>query len=169
MGLIVKPSIKKAFFINILKIGIVSLILIVIVVMFHLTINLSLWSIIIILLAAFFLMVFVDSSIAQTKIELKTDVLTWQKGFLFFKTKRTLKYLNIASVDYQDRGYFNELFGVGSIIFDLTRLGEGIKKLNYIENVSEVTKKIHSVLLSDNVKAHTELASKYELKHLIDE
>jgi len=173
---------------NLLKVLSAVVILVVILVILQFTVGLSIfneifstfgfsvegaaalqWLILAILVVAVLVLGIGYFSIMNVKYEFYDDKLTYYRSvMLIFKSSTDISYQNISRVTYENQGFFDGLFNTGTVILDLSSLGEKELMMDFMDNPAEVAKYIQDVLRSYNLKAQAEYTEKYKIKGILD-
>ncbi|MFH1589429.1 MAG: hypothetical protein ABIB43_02595 [archaeon] len=172
MTSIIKPNKSKIFFlisVNALLVLVLAILLLTIIQFITDMGVLYQWRILLMTLVVAVVIVIKYFSIKGLKYVFGETNLTIKKYFfIFFKTTKTVSYSNIAKVTIHDKGWLNSILNTGSIIIDVSRMGEKELKLKYIDNPKNFLKTIEEILRSFHVKTQTSYVEQYKIKKALD-
>lgn len=188
MPTVLQPNTKKVFLINLLKILSGVMLLIVILFLLQFTVGLDVFTsifeefgitiesltlltgaIISIIIIGFFLIAASYFSVMNVKYEVYDDHLTaYQNSMLVLQNSKKIPFQNISKIQYTEEGFFDGLFNTGTILLDLSSMGEKELKMAYIDNPEEVVKYLQDVLRSYNLKMQAQYTERHKIDGILD-
>ncbi len=187
MDRVIRPSVKKVLVVNILRTLMVLLFFSVLLIALHFSVRLETFLTVFellginlsssgtaILIFPFIILVFgivvffSYLSAANRKYEFTSDRLIISRLVFLLVSKKDISYRNISKVSYDVSDFFNRLLDTGSVILDLSSMGEKELKMRYLDNPSKVARFVDEVIRSYQLKAQAEYTEKYRLKDLLD-
>jgi len=184
----VKPNIKKAVLFNLIKIGGMTAIAALLVLIFIKILgadffqdvlgglgiegydfgNILLWfamAVVIIL----FILVLNYISLAGARYEFQQYKIVYYFSSLFFLIKsKDIHYENIANVNFDYNGFLNSLFKTGTITIELASIRENEFKMKFMDNAEQVARYIQRMVQEYKAKYYVESPEKNEFDKIAE-
>ncbi len=177
---VLKPNIKKVFIINLIKVMFALLILFIayyliktvgadimrdFVEYFEISVEgpVLLWFFIGAVFVLFLALILNYVSTAGEKYEFYPNKVVISKG-------RTIEvaYDYVSRVSYDNVGFENSLFNMGTIIIEFSGIREKQAKLEFIDNFLEKTRKIHDLINGYRLKKQAIYSEKARISSILD-
>lgn len=182
----INPDVKKIFLLNITKIAIILSIIISIVVIFDLIELvdvfigiLELFNINIAQMQLVYLLIFLVSIIAFVTIVInyliisalsyefyKDRLIYGEISTIVFKNVKEINYKNITRIYFSTESWINQLFNTGTINIDLTGMDKASIKLEFIDDIKQVTSNLQGLIDSYKVKTYSMVAGRKKIGKL---
>src|SRR3989338_10847563 len=81
------------------------------------------------------------------RYELYQDkLIIYKNALLVFVNSKEIPYQNIVKISYNNNGIFNSLFNSGTIVLELTGMGENKVELQFVDNIQQTTQYIQNLI-----------------------
>lgn len=188
MVTVLRPNVSKVLMMNTLKIlsGVFLLIILFFILEFavrlsvfneilavfgiHILPNILLTSgVAMVLVLAFIILIYSYLSVMNMKIEFYETKFRFYKPYmLIFRQSGNSSYENIVKVNFEKKGFFDDLFNTGSIVMDVSLIGEPNLRMDYVDNPKERCQQIMDIVRAYNLKTQAHYMAKHKRKTMLE-
>ena len=184
----IRPNVKKIFILNIIKILIILIVVVIVIIVidataildtllaifeiFNVVVEVNLVVYVLIILAVIFSLISLLINyliVSGLNYEIYYDKIIYGKNlFLIFKNIEEINYKNIGRIYYSTKGLINQLFNTGYINIEFTGLDKKNIKLEFIDNIEQVTSYLQNVLSRYRARMYSIGAERQKLGDILD-
>ncbi len=188
MPTIFYPNRKKVMLASVIKIVFSIFFLIFLLIILELTAGLSsfsyiletfgiklegtyvlLWLILILFLASAFILMGIYLSIINSRYEFyDSKMIGYSNALLLFTNSRDVPYQNIVKVWYESKGFFNNMFNIGTIILDLSGMAEKDFRMSNMDSVQETVASVQQILRSYQLRAQAQYTERHKIDSMLE-
>jgi|TARA_Y100000031_G_C8230577_1_gene390732 hypothetical protein len=123
----------------------------------------------ILFLIAMFVLATTYLAVSNVKYKfLENKLIFTKKSFLLFTKTKNIPYQNISRVAFNDDGFFDGLFSIGTVILELSSMRQKEIELKFLDEPEKTAKVIQDVLRSFQLKSQAEYTEKYNIKKILN-
>jgi len=180
----IKPSIKKAFILNIMIISGVVLLIIVLLIILESLVGLDLFldvfkemglnvSVTSLLLYSIFITIFITVlllimnyvSLGKVRYTLYPDKIVYSKSLFILQIHdKEIPYQNITKITYEKKPFLK----TSKVCFELTGMKENKITIDFIDNAEEVVQKIQELIREYRAKYYARYSNEYKYQNIMD-
>lgn len=123
-----------------------------------------------VLILAFIILIYSYLSVMSMKFEFYETKFRFYKPYmLIFRKSENSSYENIAKVNFEKKGFFDDLFNTGSVIMDVSLIGEPHLRIDYVDKPKERCQQIMDIVRAYNLKTQAHYMAKHKRKTLLED
>ena len=103
------------------------------------------------------------------RYELYQDkLIIYRNALLVFVNSKEVPYQNIVKISYNNNGIFNSLFNSGTIVLELTGMGENKVELQFVDNIQQTTQYIQNLIREYMNIQQAQFTENYKIDNILN-